>query len=208
MHIRIPFMGDSENPVYYRLGDYVPLASTAKGLPNGFMGQDWFPSGITPGGPFIHAILGMSGGIDPYTGDKIHKPTDDNWDKLFNNGVMAYNLFSPPFMRSQNLEAVKDAFQGNVHPWSGKEVNLANLIFAKIGGLKVVDYNVDEVAAIREIEASEVTRKYQAAINRAQREEMAKGYPDYEALDAEIEELYEEMYEEYDRIYKTQDEER
>ena len=206
MHIRIPFFGDDQNPVYYRLGDYVPLASTAKGLPNGFMGQDWFPSGFTPGGPFVHMILGLSGGVDPYTGDKIHKPTDGSWDKFVNNAVMVYDLFSPPFMRSQNVETIRDAMLGNVNPWTGKEVDLANLIFARIGGLKVVDFNVKEEAVSREFERSDVTRKYKAAIKRLYRDEMSKGYPDYEAMNEEIRELYEEMYEEYDRIYKIEDE--
>lgn len=206
MHIRIPFLGDDENPVYYRLGDYVPLASTAKGLPNGFMGMDWFPGGLTPTGPFINAIVATVGGVDPYTGKPIHRPEDDTFDKLANIGTYGYDLVFSPMIRSDNIAKVRDAIQGNVNPYSGREVGVSNLIFARIGGLKFVDFNVDEQAGFREANGSRVMRDYKAAINRATREAIAKGYPDYEALDAEIEGLYEEMYEEYNKAYRIEDE--
>ena len=206
MHIRIPFLGDDENPVYYRLGDYVPLASTAKGLPNGFMGMDWFPGGLTPTGPFINAIVATVGGVDPYTGKPIHRPEDDTFDKLANIGTYGYDLIFSPMVRSDNIAKVRDAIQGNVNPYSGREVGVSNLIFARIGGLKFVDFNVDEQAGFREANGSRVMRDYKAAINRAQREAIAKGYPDYEALDAEIQGLYEEMYEEYNKAYRIEDE--
>ena len=205
MHIRIPFLGDDENPVYYRLGDYVPLASTAKGLPNGFMGMDWFPGGLTPGGPFINAIIAMSGGVDPYTGKPIHRPEDGTLDRFFNIGTFAYDQFTSPMIRSSNLEKVKDAIQGNVNMYSGREVGISNLIFARIGGLKFVDFNVNEEAGFREMRGSGVMRDYKSAISRAKREEIAKGYPDYEALNEEIQRLTEEMYREYNKVYKIED---
>lgn len=205
MHIRIPFLGDDENPVYYRLGDYVPLASTAKGLPNGFMGMDWFPGGLTPGGPFINAIIAMSGGVDPYTGKPIHRPEDGTLDRFFNIGTFAYDQFTSPMIRSGNIAKVKDAVQGNVNMYSGREVGISNLIFARIGGLKFVDFNVNEEAGFREMRGSAVMRDYKSAISRAKREEIAKGYPDYEALNEEIQSLTEEMYREYNKVYKIED---
>jgi len=204
MYIRIPFLGDEQNPVYYRLGDYIPLASTAKGLPNGFAGQDWWPGGLTPGGPFVNAIIGMVAGVDPYTGDSIHEPTDGNFDKLINNVKFGYDLFSPPMARSSNIEKVVDAAEGKVGI-TGREPGVSNLIFSKILGLKGLDFNVDEQAAFKDIEYKGVIRDYKTAISKAKREELRRGYPDYEALDAEIESLTQEMYDEYNRIYKIEE---
>lgn len=205
MYIRIPFAGDDQNPVYYRLGDYIPLASTAKGLPNGFAGQDWWPGGLTPGGPFINAIIGIVGGTDPYTGDPIHQPTDGNADKLMNVAKFGYDLFAPPMVRSSNYEKVTDAIDGKVGV-TGREIGISNLIFSKIMGLKAFDYNVDEEAAFRDIRQSQIVRDYKAAISKAKREELRRGYPDYESLNAEIESLTAEMYEEYNKIYKIDEE--
>lgn len=205
MHIRIPFLGDDQNPVYYRFGDYVPLASTTRGLPNGFMGLDWFPGGITPTGPIINAAIATVGGVDPYTGKSIHRPTDSDFEKLLNIGKYGYDLFLPPAISSRTLSTFNDVVQGNVNMYSGREPGISNLIFARFGGLKFVDFNVNEQAGFRRSEASKVMRDYKAAIKRAQRAEVAKGYPDYEALHEEIKDLYEEMYEEYDKIYKIED---
>jgi len=89
--------------------------------------------------------------------------------------------------------------------YSGREVGISNLIFARIGGLKFVDFNVNEEAGFRETRGSAVMRDYKSAISRAKREEIAKGYPDYEALNEEIQSLTEEMYREYNKVYKIED---
>jgi len=205
MYIRIPFMGDDQNPVYYRLGDYVPLASTAKGLPNGFMGLDWFPGGLTPTGPFINAIIAAVGGVDPYTGKPLHRPEEGSLSRIGNVARYGYDLFTSPMIRSDNFIKVKDVIEGKTGI-TGELPGVSNLIFARIGGLKMFDYNVNEEAAFRDIRSKQVFRDYKAAISRARREELRRGYPDYDALDAEVQSLTREMYSEYNKIYKIDEE--
>jgi hypothetical protein len=190
MHVRIPFMGDDQNPVYYKLGDYFPVASMTKGLPNGFMGQSWFPSMITPSGPFVSAIASIVLGVDTYTGKSIHQPTDTEWQKLWNSTKAGYDIFAPPAINSKQINRANDFFEGKEGvtgtPPSG-------LVFARALGLKMYDYNVPEEEAKQELNAERVQREFKAAMSKAKRDEYRKGYPDYEALDKELEDLQERM---------------
>jgi hypothetical protein len=190
MHVRIPFMGDDQNPVYYKLGDYFPVASITKGLPNGFMGQSWFPSMITPSGPFVSVIASTVLGVDTFTGKSIHQPTDTGWDKLWNSTKAGYDIFTPPAISSRQISRANDFFEGKEGitgtPPSG-------LVFARSFGLKLYDYNVTEEEAKQELNAERVQREFKAAMTKAKRDEYRKGYPDYEALDKELEDLQTRM---------------
>jgi hypothetical protein len=190
MHVRIPFMGDDQNPVYYKLGDYFPVASITKGLPNGFMGQSWFPSMITPSGPFVSVIASTVLGVDTFTGKSIHQPTDTGWDKLWNATKAGYDIFTPPAISSRQISRANDFFEGKEGitgaPPSG-------LVFARSFGLKLYDYNVTEEEAKQDLNAKRVEREFKAAMTKAKRDEYRKGYPDYEALDKELEDLQTRM---------------
>jgi hypothetical protein len=190
MHVRIPFMGDDQNPVYYKLGDYFPVASITKGLPNGFMGQSWFPSMITPSGPFVSVIASTVLGVDTFTGKSIHQPTDTGWDKLWNSTKAGYDIFTPPAISSRQISRANDFFEGKEGitgaPPSG-------LVFARSFGLKLYDYNVTEEEAKQDLNAKRVEREFKAAMTKAKRDEYRKGYPDYEALDKELEDLQTRM---------------
>lgn len=190
MHVRIPFMGDAENPVYYKLGDYFPLASMTKGLPNGFAGQSWFPSMITPSGPFVSTIAGIVLGVDPYTGKSIHQPTDTEWQKLWNTTKFGYDIFAPPSINSRQIARADDFFEGKTGI-TGSEPS--GLVFARAFGLKMYDYNVVESAAIQEIAAKRVQREFKTAMTKAKQDEYRKGSPDYEELDRTLEDLQERM---------------
>ena len=196
MHVRIPFMGDDQNPVYYKLGDYFPMASMTKGLPNGFMGQSWFPGGLTPSGPFVSGIAGLVLGVDPYTGKSIHKPTDTDWDKLWNATKFGYDIVTPPAISSRQIGKVDDIIAGKTGI-TGAEPSM--LPIARTFGLKLYDFNVDEQAAINEIVVKRIQRDFKSAITKATRDEMRKGYPDYEALDAELEDLRTRMEKEIEK---------
>ena len=196
MHVRIPFMGDDQNPVYYKLGDYFPMASMTKGLPNGFMGQSWFPGGLTPSGPFVSGIAGLVLGVDPYTGKSIHKPTDTDWDKLWNATKFGYDIVTPPAVSSRQIGKVDDIIAGKTGI-TGVEPSM--LPIARTFGLKLYDFNVDEQAAINEIVVKRIQRDFKSAITKATRDEMRKGYPDYEALDAELEDLRTRMEKEIEK---------
>jgi len=190
MYIRIPFMGDAENPVYYKLGDYVPFASITKGLPNGLFGQSWIPSVVTPSGPFVSAVAGLLLGVDPYTGKDIHKPTDSEWDKLFNSATFAYDTAMPSMVSSKNISKVKDIIDEKEGITGVKP---SNLVMARMLGFKLYDYNVDESMAIQDKVVKGIEKDFKAAMTRAKKEEYRKGYPDYEALDKELEVLRERM---------------
>jgi len=190
MHIRIPFMGDAENPVYYKLGDYFPLASMTKGLPNGFMGQSWFPSMLTPSGPFVSAIAGFVLGVDPYTGKSIHQPTDTEWQKLWNTTKFGYDIIAPPSINSRQITRADDFFEGKTGI-TGSEPS--GLVFARAFGLKMYDYNVVESEAIQEIAAKKIQREFKTAMNKAKQNEYRKGSPDYDELDRTLADLQERM---------------
>jgi hypothetical protein len=189
MFIRLPF-GDAQNPVYYKLGDYIPFASLAKGLPMGPAGQSWIPAALTPSGPFLSAAAGLLYGVDPYTGKGIHKPTDSEWDKLVNSGKYAYDLAMPPMVSSKNWAKVKDILDEKAGETGAMP---SNLVFARMLGLKAYDYDIDESMVIQDKVVKGVEKDFKAAMRKAKKEEYRKGYPDYDELDEELEVLRERM---------------
>ena len=203
-YIRLPF-GDDDNPVYYKLGDYIPLASSVRGLPtnNGFMGQDWWPQGLQPGGPFLTAIIASLGGVDAFTGEKIHKTTDTDIQKALNVGEQILNAATPPWARTSNVKKIINAAEGNVN-FAGREQDVARLIIANILGLKVDGYNVDQEMLSRQFKNSQLVRDFSAAMNSIKREEMRSGNPDYQGMDEAMKELQVKLYEEINELYKTE----
>jgi hypothetical protein len=186
MNIRIPFMGDEENPVYYKLGDYFPMASFTRGLPNGMMGQSWIPASLTPSGPFVSGILGLVGGVDPYTGKSLHKPTDTELQKLWTSTKFAYDTATIPLINSRNISKVDDIIEGKTGI-TGKEPS--SLPIARAFGMKFYDFNVTEQAAVNEIVVKRIGKDFKSAMTSAKRDEYRKAYPDYDALDEKLEEL-------------------
>lgn len=189
MFIRQPF-GDAQNPVYYKLGDYVPMASLSKGLPNGLMGQSWVPAAVTPGGPYLSAAAGLLFGVDPYTGKAIHKPTDSEWDKLLNSAKFAYDIAMPPMVSSKNIQKALDVKDEKVGETGAMP---SNLVFARMLGFKAYDYDIDESMAIQDKVVKGIEKDFKAAMRKAKKEEYRKGYPDYDELDEELEVLRERM---------------
>jgi hypothetical protein len=185
-HIRIPFMGDDDNPVYYKLGDYFPTSSFTRGLPNGMAGQSWIPASLTPSGPFVSAVLGIVGGVDPYTGKSLHTPTDTEWQKLWTTTKFAYDTATIPLFNSRNLSKVQDMIDEKTGLTGGEP---SSLFIARAFGLKFYDYNADEQAAQNEIIRKRIESDFKTAINKAKRDEYRKGYPDYDELDKTLEDL-------------------
>jgi hypothetical protein len=190
MFVRLPF-GDEQNPAYYKLGDYNPVEALTKGLPtNKFLGQSWIPAAVTPGGPFVSATLGLIGGVDPYTGKEIHKPTDSEWDKFLNAAKFSYDLVAPPFLSSRTYQKIKDIKDEKV---SDTGVEPSSLYFARVLGLKAYNYDVDDSMIAQDKKVKSIEKDFKAAMRKARKEEYSKGYPDYDALDAELEVLRERM---------------
>lgn len=203
-HIRIPFMGDDNNPVYYRLGDYVPLVSTFSTSPTGFLGFENWPQGFKPGGPIIDGLIMMMTGTDTYTGKPLYETTESDFAKFGEIFEGMTDMFLPPWAQSVKRDRVFGALAGDKNI-VGQTESLASALALNIMGLKLVDYNVAEEATYREIRESAVGREYKAAIRKLQREEMRSGSPDYQALYADIQRLELELVEEVKKIYKIED---
>jgi len=190
IYLRMPF-SDSENPAYLRVGDYFPLAGAAAGMPNGFLGQSWWPQGLSPSNPFINVILAAFGGVDAYTGRPIHEGTDESLDKLWNITKSAYNTFAPPTISTANMDRAAGVVTGATGP-TGAPYDAA--VFARaLAGIRLYNYNLEEAEFFKGIEIRNIQRDYQTAMAKAKREEAQSGSPDYEALDAELVKLVERM---------------
>ena len=195
-HVRIPFMGDDQNPVYYKLGDYFPTSTFTRGLPNGLAGQSWVPASVSPSGPFVSAILGLVGGVDPYTGKSLHQPTDTEWQKLWTAAKFTYDTATIPLFSSRNITKVQDLIAEKTGI-SGAEPS--SLFIARAFGLKFYDYNEGEQAAQNENIQKRITNDFKTAMNKAKREEYRKGYPDYDELDKTLDDLQTRMQERLDK---------
>jgi len=206
MYIRIPFLGDSENPVYYKLGDYVPFMSMTKGLPNGIFGQNWIPGVVTPGGPFISAAIGFLGGVDPYTGKPIHQPTDTGLQKAWNAAKFGYDIISPPVVNSRNMTAAQEVMTGE-QGITGITKSPGYLLARTLGGLKIQEYNVEESLAIQDLQIKKIEREFKSAMRRAEREALDDGTPDYEVLDKELDDLERRMQKRLDELQGLDEEE-
>jgi hypothetical protein len=190
MHVRIPFLGDDKNPVYYRLGDYVVPASVARGLPNGFMGQDWWPSFATPTGPIVSAVAAMVAGTDPYTGKDLSPPTDSQWEKLIDRSKYMAGQFLPNYpINPQQWTGVVDMVKGR----TDKPENYAALQMARWGGLKLYSYDPEQSALSQNRAAQAIMSEYKREVGRIKRAEARFENPDWEGFMQRQQELLERM---------------
>lgn len=204
MYWRLPMFGDSDTPVYLNVGDYVPSVGMVRGgLPNSFLGQDWWPQGITPSTPLISAVFAMFG-YDAFTGTSIHQPTDTGLDKAKNVASSLWTNMAPPTLSTQNAKRFGALMDGTVGP-TGREPSAAMFMFSRVAGLKLQDFNVAEEFYYRQLRETQAYRDYRSAIKKAQRDEMRRGYPDYEALDKQIATLYERMIQEVSAINRVEE---
>jgi hypothetical protein len=192
MHMRIPFVGDDQNPTYLNVGKYLPFLSLFQPAPgeSPFAGQSWLPGFASPGGPLVTLISAMNG-YDPFTGKPMHAPTDTEWDKLVNTGKAAYNTMAPPVVTTKFWDQIGQLKDGAMGPTG---VEKSSMFLARtLGGLGLYQFNVDEAAFYKSKELKDIKKDYKAAMTKAKREEYRKGYPDYEALDRELDDLRDRM---------------
>lgn len=195
MHMRLPFLGDEENPVYFNLGKYIPMFTLFQPPPGEtkLAGQEWVPGFASPSGPFATLLSAMSG-FDPFTGKPMHDPTDTQWDKLTNTGKAVYNTMAPAAVNTNFWKNVGDLSAGVTGPTG---VEKSSLFLARnLGGLGFYQFNVDESAFYQRNEVKKIKRDFNSAMAKAKRLEYSKGYPDYEALDAELDTLRTRLQEE------------
>ena len=195
MHVRLPFLGDDKNPVYYRLGDYIPMAALARGQgPNAFMGVDWWPSFATPTGPFVSTLLALVGGVDPYTGKAIAAPTDTTWENLVKRAKYMQGQFTPniPYVNATTWDKIDEIVKGRVD----RTENYAALQMARYAGLKMYDYNVDQAAISQSKASRAIMSEYKQEIGKLRRAEARYESPDWEAFKLRQDELLIRMREE------------
>jgi hypothetical protein len=149
------------------------------------------PGFLNPSGPYVTLVASAFLGIDPFTGKSITQPTDDNWDKFKRTSTAVYDTMAPSFATSRFLGQAKDFAQGKTGP-TGKEPN-ALFLARTLGGMSLYEFNVQESRFYQDLEVKKIKSDFSAAMNKAKRNEMAKGYPDYEALDEALDSLVERM---------------
>lgn len=195
--IRIPFLGSDDQPVYYRLGDYIPLSSTFKAGPNGFMGIEGFPSGLMPNGPLISAFS-MVANTNLYTGKEIYLDTDDALDRFLSLAKAGYDTFTPPLISSRNKEDL-DKYLNDAPTVSGR--SMTSMWAVRAFGFKFYDPYTSDEAAWKQIRAKAIMREYETAMYKARREMVRSGSYDTQALNAELRRLNERMREEVDEVF-------
>ena len=194
MHMRVPFVGDDQNPTYFNVGKYLPFLSLFQPAPgeSPFAGQSWLPGFATPGGPLVTLISAMNG-YDPFTGKPMHAPTDTEWDKLVTTGKAAYDTMAPPVVGTKFWGQIGQLKDGAVGPTG---IEKSPMFLARtLGGLGLYQFNTEEAAFYKSKELKEIKKDFKAAMTKAKREEYRKGYPDYEALDRELDDLRDRMQE-------------
>lgn len=188
-HMRVPFLGDDENPVFYNIGKSIPMMALFNPPPgeSKLFGQSWIPGFITPGGPYVNLIAGMFLGIDPFTGKKLSDETDSDFNKLLNSAESVYNTMTPSFAQTKFFGNIADIAQGKVGP-TGVEPD-ALFLARTLGGLSMYEFNRTETDFFNDLEVKRIKREFGTVMSKAKRDEYNKGYPDYEALDTELADL-------------------
>lgn len=192
MFIRLPFLGDDQNPVYYNIGKSIPFMSVLEPSPaeSKLFGQSWVPGAVTPGGPFVSLIAAVAFGIDPFTGKTIHAPTDGDANKLLNTSKAVYDAMVPPPLSSRNFDKAEKLLT-DTKSTTGREPDA--MFLARAFGLSAYGFNVDEQQVYQSMEIKKIKRDYTTAMRQAAREEARKGVPDYAALDETLADLRKRM---------------
>jgi hypothetical protein len=190
MHIRIPFLGSDKQPVYYKLGDYIPMSGLTRTQPNGLLGQDWFPSSITPTGPFVSTIAAAVLGVDPYTGRALSSPTDTNWEKFSDRAKAVGGQFVPQVgVDLLRWDRVDDIIKGR----TDKPANFEAMQMARWAGLKLYEFDVAESGAQQARAAKAIMTEYQTEIRKIARAEARYERPDWDSFNQRQAELIERM---------------
>jgi hypothetical protein len=192
MFMRVPFLGDDENPVYWNIGKSVPMMTLADPpmSESRLFGQSWIPGFITPGGPYANIIAAAFFGVDPFTGKKLSDETSGDFDRFTSAAKSIYNTMTPSLLQSRLVDNIDTLLSGRVGP-TGVEPDA--LFLARLGGLTIYEFNRQETDFYNDREIQRIKRDFGSAMAKAKREEYNKGYPDYEALDTELAGLRERM---------------
>ena len=188
--VRVPFMGTDDKPVYYNIGKSIPMMSLFE-PPMGkakLFGQSWLPGALQPSGPYVTLLANTFLNVDPFTGKQMYNPeVDTNFEKLASMGAAVWDTFAPSVASTRFLKQAKDVAQDKAGPTG--EAPSALVLARTLGGLSLYQYDQGEVQFYQDKAVQNVKREFQAVMAKAKRDELAKGYPDYEALDAKLDDL-------------------
>jgi len=195
--IRIPFLGSDKDPVYWKMGDYIPLVSTGRGVPGGTFGYDNWPGGLAPSGPFVIAAS-MALSVDAFTGRKTSDPTDTGMDTTMRNVGMVFDMFMPPALSNRNWEKTMKWFD-DTKDFTGEPMD--GMFAARAFGFKFYNPTTDKERQIKSSSAKFIKRDYGMAISRAKKAEYRKGTPDYAGLREELADLRKRRRDELDELF-------
>lgn len=191
-YFRVPFLGSDEAPVYYNLGKSVPFMSLfqpAMGQSKLF-GQEWIPSAVTPGGPYTALIASTLFGIDAFTGKPLSDVTQTQAEKFASSLESVYNTMAPSVASTRlwgpNEGEIAKLLENRKGP-TGAEPDA--MFLARLFGFTAYEFNRSEVQFYQDAQVKKLKREFSLVMNKAKRDEYAKGYPDYEALDAKLADL-------------------
>lgn len=190
MHIRVPGMGDEKNPVFFKLGQFIPLGNVADASPNGFMGVNNWPAQVSPTGPFITAIVAAVGGVDPYTGKPLAPPTADAWEKLWAASKTIGKQFVPPWtgplaQRAGAGEQLPD--KGRLGGDAFNDIRAARELL----GVRLYQYNMEEAYATQGAAVKGIKAEFDKEIAKIARAQARYETPDWEAFNKRRDELLE-----------------
>ncbi len=190
-YVRIPFLGDSDNPVYYHLGKYMFPSSLLDTSPSGFMGLSWWPSAVTPGGPFLNTAIALTVGVDPYDGKPLSDATATNWDKAVDRAKFVQSTMAPnlPFLDIREFDKVADLIGGR----SDLPENSLSMAMARYMGLRMYNYNVDAELEKQDSAVKGIEADYKRSISKLRKSMERKDEPDWDEFYEKEEELLKRM---------------
>jgi Txe/YoeB family toxin of Txe-Axe toxin-antitoxin module len=176
--------------MYYNIGKSIPMMSLFEPAQGNAKlgGFDWIPGVLQPSGPYVTLLANTLLNVDPFTGKPIYNETDDNLDKAMKSGKAVWDTFAPAPLTFRTGGQVMDWAQDKEGP-TGKPND--GLVFARLFGLSVYQYDRSETDYYQNAEIKKIKSEFKKVMNQAKRDEMSKGYPDYEALDAKLDKLSE-----------------
>ena len=190
--IRVPFMGTDENPMYYNIGKSIPMMSLfepAQGKSKLF-GSDYIPGVLQPSGPYVTLLANTLLNVDPFTGKPLYGETDDGFDKMMKSGKAVWDTFAPSPATTRFLGQARDWAQEKQGP-TGKPND--GLAFARLFGMSVYQYDKAETQFYQDSEIKKIKAEFHTVMNKLKRDEMSKGYPDFEAMDEQLGTLQERL---------------
>ena len=198
MYMRVPFLGDDQNPVYWNIGKSIPMMALFQ-PPAGeskLLGQDWYPGFLNPSGPYVALLANAFLNIDPFTGKDLYKETDTDTDKFVTSTKAVWDVMMPSWASTRFATTLQDFADSKVGPTG---VLPDSMFIARLFGMTLYEFNRSEVLYSQNAEVAKLKREFMTAMRTAAKDEARRGYPDYEALDVKLADLRERMMQAMDK---------